>query len=217
MARAVVPFKFILLKRTIIPLIRFYMGEVEGFENLPKEGGFIVASNHGSYMDHLILSTVIVPHYDQKLHFLAKKEHFDSLYQRVWHKYVGAIPLDRESGGEASLDIGVEYLKKGKIMGIYPEGTRTLDGKLQRGKTGVARLALRAKVPVLPVGLIGTFDMLPKGKTIPKLSKAKVKIGKLMSFDKYYGKENDRDVLRRITNEIMKEVGGLVGQDYGFD
>jgi len=69
----------------------------------------------------------------------------------------------------------------------------------------------------LPVGLIGTFDMLPKGKTIPKLSKAKVKIGKLMSFDKYYGKENDRDVLRRITNEIMKEVGGLVGQDYGVD
>ena len=109
------------------------------------------------------------------------------------------------------------YLTQGKIIGIYPEGTRTLDGKLQRGKTGAARLALAAKVPIVPVGLIGTFEILPKGKNIPKLKRAIVNIGKPIYFDKYYGKENDKKTIRLVTTKVMKEIAKLCKKKYGFD
>jgi len=102
-------------------------------------------------------------------------------------------------------------------MGVYPEGTRTLTGKLQRAKTGVARLALAAKVPVLPIGLTNTFKILPKGKWIPRFGRADVNIGKLMYFDEYYGKENNKKTLRLVTTKIMKEIAKLCGQKYEFD
>ncbi len=103
------------------------------------------------------------------------------------------------------------------IIAIYPEGTRTLTGKLQKAKTGVARLALAARVPVVPIGLIGTFEIMPKGQNYPNLKRATVNIGRLMYFDKYYGKENDKKTLRLVTTKIMKEIAKLSGQRYEFD
>ena len=103
-----------------------------------------------------------------------------------------------------------------KIIVIYPEGTRTLTGKLNQGRTGIARLALSAKVPVLPIGVIGTFQILPKGKWIPKLKRAELNIGKFLYFDKYYEKENNKKTLRLVTDIIMKEIAKLSKQKYNY-
>jgi 1-acyl-sn-glycerol-3-phosphate acyltransferase len=202
----------------IIPSIaRLWVRQITGKENIPKEKtGLIIAANHASYMDHFIFGGVMPLATNRMVHFLAKKEHFEGK-QKKWHEFLEAIPVDRQAGGKSGLDEAVKALKKGKIIAIYPEGTRTLTGKLQRGKTGVARLALGAKVPVLPVGLKGTFDILPKGKNVPRFKRASVHIGKLMHFDEYYGKENDKKALRLVTDNVMKEIGRLCGQKYEFD
>ena len=203
-------------KRIIPPTVRkLWVKEVKGLENLPKESPFIIAANHSSYMDHLIMS-LLVEHLDRKIHVLAKKEHFDNIFKNIWHTYIGAIPLDREKGGKRTLKLAVKALKEGKIIGIHPEGTRSLTGKLQKAKTGVARLALEAKVPVVPIGLIGTFEILPKGKYIPKMKKAAMNIGKPMHFEKYYNKRISKKILREVTTDIMKEIARLSRQKYNF-
>ena len=203
-------------KRILFPIIRFWIKEINGLGNIPKDQVFIIAANHSSYMDHLVLGYIIIPRLNNKLHFLAKKEHFDNIFQRIWHTYAGAIPVDRKSGGNKALKIAIKALKQGKIIGIYPEGTRSLTGKLQRAKTGVARLALLSRAPVLPVGLVGTFDILPKGKRIPKLRKATMNIGKPIYFDEYYTLPITKRLLRKITTRIMKEIAKLSKQKYDY-
>ena len=205
-----------ILKLTLFPIIRLWVKQVNGFENLPKKGAFIVAANHTSYMDHLIIGTYIIPHFNSKLHFLAKKEHFENIFQKIWHTYGGAIPIDRQAGGKEALIWAVKALKEGKIIGIYPEGTRSLTGKLQKAKTGVARLALATKVPVVPIGLIGTFEILPKGKYIPKFRRAIMNIGKPIHFTEYFNKKINKRMLREVTTKIMKEVAKLSKQKYNF-
>jgi len=194
-----------------------YIGKVRGLENIPKDRNFILAANHDSYMDHLILATVFVNRLNKRVHFLAKKELFSQWIKKKFHEWADAIPIDRQAGGKKALNIAIQALKKGKIIVIHPEGTRSMDGKLQRAKTGVARLALAARVPVLPVGLVGTFEMLPKWKKIPKFKKAKMNIGKLMYFKEFYGKENDKKSIRMVTNQIMNEIAKLTGEKYKFD
>ncbi len=203
-------------KIVIAPIIKLWIKEVNGIDNVPKNGPFIIAANHESYMDHFIIVCTFILHLNKKIHFLSKKEHFDNIFKKAWHTYAGAIPLDRGAGGKEALKLAVRALKRGKIIAIHPEGTRTLTGKLQRGKTGVARLALAAKVPVVPVGLIGTFEILPKGKYMPKLRKATMNIGKPMYFDKYYNKRITKKMLREITTSIMKEIAKLCKQEYKF-
>ena len=203
-------------KKTIMPLFKLWIKKVNGLENVPRKGQFIIAANHESYMDHLIIASTFISYVDRKIHFLAKKEHFNNIVKKAWHNYAGAIPLDRQAGGKEALKWAVQALKKGKIIAIHPEGTRSLTGNLQKGKTGVVRLALAAKVPVLPVGLIGTFEILPKGKYIPKLRKATMSIGKPIYFDKYYNKRITKKMLREITTSMMKEIAKLCKQEYNF-
>ena len=203
-------------KRIIPPIVNLWVKEINGIKNIPKKGPFIIAANHASYLDHMIIASNFVLRLNKKIHFLSKKEHFDSPFKAAWHRYAGAIPLDREKGGKEALEWAIKALKKGKIAAIHPEGTRTLTGKLQKGKTGIARLALAAKAPVLPIGLIGTFEILPKGKYIPKFKKAVMNIGKLMAFGKYYNKKITKSLLRKITNEIMQEIAKLSNQKYNF-
>lgn len=199
-------------KLTIIPLVKLWVSKVNGIENLPNKGAFIAAANHASYMDHLIIASYIISHLNRKVRFLAKKEHFDNIFKKAWHAYAGAIPLDRERGGKEALKWAIKVLKEGKIIAIHPEGTRSLTGKLQKGKTGVARLALLSKAPVVPIGLIGTFEILPKGKYIPKLKRAVVSIGKPMYFSEYYNKKINKKILREVTDKIMKEIARLSNQ-----
>src|SRR3989344_6866490 len=144
-------------KRIILPIVNFWIKKVNGLENAPKKGPFIIAANHASYMDHLIIVCIFMKHTNQKVHFLSKKEHFDNPLKAAWHTYAGAIPLDREKGGKEALGWAIKSLKHGKIIAIHPEGTRSMTGKLLRAKTGVARLALAAKVPVIPIGFLGTI------------------------------------------------------------
>lgn len=203
-------------KRIIPPIVKFFwVKEVNGLQNLPQKGPFIIAANHVSYMDHFMMA-MLVPYLNRKIHFLAKKEHFEGFFKRAWHTYAGAIPLDRQSGGKETLKLAIKALKEGKIIGIHPEGTRSLTGKLQKAKTGIARLALTAKVPVIPIGLIGTFEILPKGKYLPKLKKATMNIGKPMTFGKYYDKKINKRLLREVTNNVMKEIAKLCRQKYDF-
>ena len=204
-------------KLTIIPAVKLYFKEINGIEYLPKKGAFIAAANHASYIDHLIIGGCIISHFNRKAHFLAKKEHFDSLLKSAWHNYAGAIPLDRQKGGKEALRWGVKALKHGKIIAIHPEGTRSLTGKLQKAKTGVARLALLSKAPVVPIGLIGTFEILPKGKYIPRFKRATMNIGKPMHFPAYYNKKINKRMLREVTTKIMKEIAKLSKQRYDFD
>lgn len=207
-------------KILLLPIFKIWIGDVKGLENLPVGRPFILAPNHASYLEHMLISSIIVPKIDKKLYFIAKKEHFEGVSQKSWHKiwtrYVGYIPIDRKKGGEKALKKAVSYLKKGEVIVVYPEGTRTLTGKIQKGKTGVARLALWSKVPVVPVGIKGTFEILPKGKMIPKLKKATLKFGKPLYFSKYYNKPVTKKLLRAVTDTIMKKIAELSGQEYKF-
>ena len=204
-------------KLTIIPFVKLYIRKINGLENLPKKTAFIAAANHTSYMDHLMIAGIIISHLNRKVHFLAKKEHFDNFLKKAWHDYAGAIPLDRQKGGQETLKWAVRALREGKIIAIHPDGTRSLTGKLQRAKTGVARPAVMSKAPVIPIGLIGTFEILPKGKYIPKFKKAVMNIGNPMHFPEYYNKKINKRMLREVTNRIMKEIAKLSKQKYDFD
>lgn len=202
-------------KLTIIPIIKLWVKKVTGAENLPGEGAAILAANHSSYADHLIIGAYMATKVNRRFHFLAKKEHFQGL-QKLWHIYVGAIPLDRKRGGKHALKAALKLLNEGKLIIIYPEGTRTLTGKLQKAKTGVARLALQSRVPVIPIGLTGTFEILPKGKYIPKLKKATMNISKPMLFTEYHNKKPTKKLLREVTTKIMKEIAKLSKQKYNY-
>jgi len=207
---------FPIAKIIIPPVVKLWIKEVNGLKNIPEKGHFIVAANHSSYIDNLIIGSIIVPYIDKKIYWLAKKEHFETFFQRLWHNYVGAIPLDRQSGGKEVLRFAVTALKHKEIIAIYPEGTRTLTGKIQKAYTGIARLALFSKAPVLPIGLTGTFEILPKGKNIPKLKRATMNIGTPMTFEKYYNKKINKKMLREVTTAIMKEIAKLSKQKYNY-
>lgn len=202
-------------KLTIVPLIKLWVKKATGLENLPKKGAAILAANHSSYADHLIIGAYVATKVNGRFHFLAKKEHFQGL-QKLWHIRLGAIPLDRQKGGKEALRLAVKALNEEKLIIIYPEGTRTLTGRLQKAKTGVARLTLLSKVPVIPIGLIGTFDILPKGKYIPKMQRAVINIGKPMHFPQYYNKNINKKMLDEVTFKIMKEIARLCRQKYNF-
>ncbi|MEK6943204.1 MAG: lysophospholipid acyltransferase family protein [Nanoarchaeota archaeon] len=199
-------------KRILVPIFNMWVKEIRGIENLPKTA-YIIAANHASYMDHPIIVCNVVKHQNRKVHFLSKKEHFDNPLKAMWHTYAGAIPLDREKKGKKALRLAIKTLKDGKIIAIHPEGTRSLTGKLIGAKTGVARLALLSGVPVVPIGLIGTFEILPKGKYIPKMKKATMNIGKPMQFS---NKNINRKNLRDITTKIMEEIAKLSNQKYEY-
>jgi 1-acyl-sn-glycerol-3-phosphate acyltransferase len=190
---------------------------VEGAENLPAEGGAILASNHLSFSDSFFLPLEV----DRRVTFLAKGDYFTGRGLKgkltaAFFRGINQVPVDRSGGraSEAALRKGVEILKSGELLGIYPEGTRSPDGRLYRGKTGIARMALEAGVPVIPVAMINTFDIQPPGQVIPRIMRVGIKIGKPLDFSRYQGMEDDRFVLRSITDEIMYELMQLSGQEY---
>jgi 1-acyl-sn-glycerol-3-phosphate acyltransferase len=190
---------------------------VEGEENIPDEGAAIFASNHLSFSDSIFLPLVV----PRRMTFLAKSDYFTGKGAKgrltaAFFKGVGQLPIDRSGGraGEAALRSGLRVLRRGELLGIYPEGTRSPDGRLYRGRTGVARMALEAGVPVLPVAMIGTDKAQAPGTKIPKLLRIGVRIGKPLDFSRYDGMQDDRFVLRSITDEIMYELMLLSGQEY---
>ncbi|MBS3098291.1 1-acyl-sn-glycerol-3-phosphate acyltransferase [Candidatus Woesearchaeota archaeon] len=195
--------------------------EVKGIENIPLDGRFVVAPNHQSFFDDWIMPSIIVPYLDKELHMYSNRKYFKNPLFRLYLNHHKAIPVevyksrDHKKINKKALQKALYYLKNKEPICIYPEGHRTLDGQLQEGKLGAARLALAAKVPVLPIGIVGTFDLLPKEKVVPKFKRCvTVKIGEPLYFKKYYGKEGNKKVLRLVTTKIMKEVAKLIGREY---
>jgi len=207
------------VKAVLAPILRvLFRPWAEGAEHVPRTGPAILASNHLSFSDHFFAPLPL----PRKVVFLAKSEYFTGrgikgLFSKAFFSGVGQIPVDR-SGGEASeraLATGLRVLANGQLLGIYPEGTRTPDGRLFRGKTGVARLALEARAPVIPCAMIGGFEFQPPGRITPRLRvRPGVRFGKPLDFSRYYGMENDKLVLRAVTDEIIYEIMELSGQEY---
>ncbi len=207
------------LKRVILgPLLRLvYRPWAEGLEHIPAQGAAIVASNHLSFSDSLFMPLVV----PRRVTFLAKSDYFTGSglkgwLTRVFFRGVGQVPIDRAGGkaSEAAIRAGLKVLRRGDLLGIYPEGTRSPDGRLYRGKTGVARMALEAKVPVIPVAMIDTDKMQPPGRLIPKVMRPGVRCGKPLDFSRYDGMEDDRYVLRSVTDEIVYALMELSGREY---
>lgn len=195
------------------PLRAVYRLRSRGAENIPRSGGVILAANHLSFVDSLFMP-LLCP---RDVVLLGKADYFESWRTRWFFEAVGVIPVRREGGsaGEAAILAGVRALKTGKVVGIYPEGTRSPDGRLYRGKTGVARLALEAQVPVVPVSISGTREILPLDAKMPRLGGSPVvEYGKPLTFERYYDRPRDRFVLRSVTDEIMYEIMMMTGQEY---
>lgn len=207
------------LKSVILgPFLRlFFRPWVEGLENLPAEGPVILASNHLSFSDSIFLPLVV----PRRVTFMAKSDYFTGKGVKgrltaIFFRGIGQVPVDRSGGAasQAAIDTAMEILGEGGVLGIYPEGTRSPDGHLYRGKTGVARMALEAGARVVPVAMIDTEKIQPPGKILPKIMRVGVKFGPALDFSRYEGMEGDRFVLRSITDEIMYELMTLSGQEY---
>jgi 1-acyl-sn-glycerol-3-phosphate acyltransferase len=201
------------------PLKLAFRPWVEGLENIPAEGPAILASNHLSFSDSFFLPAVL----DRKVTFIAKAEYFTTpgikgRMTAAFFKGVGQLPVDRSGArgaGEAAVKSGIDVLERGELFGIYPEGTRSPDGRLYRGKPGgLARVALASGAPVIPVAMIDTEKIQPPGKVMPKLMRPGIRIGKPLDFSRYSGMEHDRFVLRAVTDEVMYEIMKLSGQEY---
>jgi len=205
------------LKAVLKPLLLgIYDIKTEGIENVPKKGAAIIAANHLSFLDSFFIPLVVKR---RKVTYLAKADYFKSIKTSWFFKAAGQISCEREGGkkSEQSLQIALEVLKAGKLLGIYPGGTRSPDGRLYRGRTGVARLALAAGVPVIPCGLVGTEAVMPKDAKLPKLRgriEVRLRFGQPLDFSRFAGREHDRFVLRSVTDEIVYEIMQLSGQRY---
>ncbi|MET7650289.1 MULTISPECIES: lysophospholipid acyltransferase family protein [unclassified Streptomyces] len=210
---------YYLLKYVVLgPLLRLlFRPRIEGLEHVPDSGAAIIAGNHLSFSDHFLMPAIL----KRRITFLAKAEYFTGpgLKGRLtaaFFRSAGQIPVDRsgKEAGQAAIREGLGVLSKDELLGIYPEGTRSHDGRLYKGKVGVAVMALRAQVPVVPCAMIGTFEAQPPGKVVPTLHPVAIRFGKPLDFSRYLGMENEKAVLRAITDEIMYAILTLSEQEY---
>ena len=189
---------------------------IEGLDHVPRTGGVLLASNHLSFVDSVVIPSVA----PRDVVFLAKSEYFTGTgvrgaLQRAWFEGLGMIPVDRDDSRAAieSLGTALEVLREGKAFGVYPEGTRSRDGRLYRGRTGVAQLALQSGAPVVPVGLVGTDRIQPVGSSLPRLAKVTVRFGEPVEVAGRYDGVAPGRARREITDEVMRRIAALTGQE----
>ncbi|MET9956699.1 lysophospholipid acyltransferase family protein [Streptomyces sp. NPDC006339] len=200
------------------PLLKLlFRPRVEGLEHVPEEGAAIVAGNHLSFSDHFLMPAVL----SRRITFLAKQEYFTGpgLKGRLtaaFFRSAGQIPVDRsgKEAGRAAIREGLGVLAKGELLGIYPEGTRSHDGRLYKGKVGVAVMALTAGVPVIPCAMVGTFEIQPPGRVVPRIRRVTIRFGAPLDFSRYAGMEGQKEAVRAVTDEIMYRILELSGQEY---
>ncbi|REE99540.1 lysophospholipid acyltransferase family protein [Thermomonospora umbrina] len=213
-------FWFWMLLRIILTPIMYVLWRPRnsGMHHVPRSGPALLVSNHLSFADHFFGPLPL----RRRIFFIGKAEYFSGkgvkgLLSKAFFTGVGVVPVDRTGGraGEAALRTGLRILSEGKLLGIYPEGTRVPDERLYKGKTGVARLALKSRAPVIPMAMINTFELMPSGRPYPRLGvRPGVRFGAPLDFSRYYGMEDDREVLRKVTDEIMQSIRELSGQEY---
>jgi 1-acyl-sn-glycerol-3-phosphate acyltransferase len=208
---------YTLLKAFLSPILMiFFRPKVTGLRNVPTVGPVIIASNHLSFSDSIFMPLVV----PRKVTFLAKSEYFTSpgvkgFLKKITFHALGQVPVDRSGGArsEAAIDTGLRVLAEGDCLGIYPEGTRSPDGRLYRGRTGIARLAIESGAVVVPVAMFNTDKIQPTGQVIPNLRQVAMVFGEPMDFSAAGDSDNPL-VLRRVTDEIMATLQRLSGQEY---
>jgi 1-acyl-sn-glycerol-3-phosphate acyltransferase len=210
---------YFLLKNIFLgPILKvLFRPWVRGSGKIPSDGAAILASNHLSFSDSIFLPLML----RRPVVFLAKSEYFTGkgikgTLTRWFFIGTGQLPIDRSGGkaSEAALNTGLRVLSQNQLLGIYPEGTRSPDGRLFRGRTGIARMVLEAKVPVFPVAMIDTEKVQPVGRRFPRIRRIGVVVGEPLDFSRFAGMEGDRLVLRAVTDEISYELMKLSGQEY---
>ncbi len=208
-----------LLKYIVLgPVLKtIFRPKVEGRNNVPATGAAIIASNHLSFCDSIFMPLMV----RRKLTFVAKQEYFTGkaikgFLIRMFFVGTGTIPVDRSGGraAQAAIGTGLRVLREGRLFGIYPEGTRSPDGRLYRGKTGVARLALESGAPVVPVVMLNSDEIQPPGKVIPKVRRVRIRFGEPLDFTRYAGMAGDRFIERAVTDEVMYALMELSGREY---
>src|SRR5438309_6010998 len=188
------------------PILRlWYRPRVTGLDNVPDRGPAILAPNHESFLDDFLLPLVIRK---RKVVMMAKADYFDKWYTAWFFKAAGCIPVRREGGSASAKALagGIEALAAGELVGIFPEGTRSPDGRLYRGKTGVARMALEGRAPIIPLAIAGTFEAYPYNRKLPRTGRVTITFGAPLDFSRHYDTPTDRFVLRSITDEVMYEI-----------
>ncbi|THA31306.1 1-acyl-sn-glycerol-3-phosphate acyltransferase [Streptomyces sp. A1277] len=211
-------FYYVLKYVVLGPVLRLlFRPVIEGAEHIPDDGAAIVAGNHLSFSDHFLMPAII----KRRITFLAKAEYFTGpgvkgRLTAAFFRSAGQIPVDRsgKEAGQAAIREGLGVLGRGELLGIYPEGTRSHDGRLYKGKVGVAVMAIRAQVPVVPCAMVGTFEIQPPGKVLPRIKQVTIRFGEPLDFSRYAGLENEKAAIRAVTDEIMYAILGLSGQEY---
>jgi len=192
---------------------RLWRFELRGFEQLPETGPAILCANHVSFLD----SAFLIIQAPRNISFVGKSEYLDSWKTRRLFPALGMIPIDREGGEKAqvALDAAEKVLQRGELFGIFPEGTRSRDGMLYKGKTGAARLAVKLDCPIFPVGIVGTREIQPPDAKLPRVGgRVSITIGRPISPARYAQRIDDHLVLREMTDEVMFEIQSMTGQQY---
>jgi 1-acyl-sn-glycerol-3-phosphate acyltransferase len=191
--------------------------KIEGLQHVPSSGPAILASNHLAVADSFFLPLVV----RRRITFLAKAEYFTGTglkgwFSRWFYTVAGQVPIDRtdSDAAQAALETAERLLNQGKLLGMYPEGTRSPDGRLYKGKTGLGRLALQTGVPVIPVAMIGTNVVNPPGRKMWRFGRVTVRFGEPMDFSRFEGLAGNRFIERAVTDEVIYELMGLSGQEY---
>ncbi|MFE7142732.1 lysophospholipid acyltransferase family protein [Streptomyces sp. NPDC057644] len=211
-------FYYVLKYVVLGPVLRLlFRPRIEGLEYIPEDGAAIVAGNHLSFSDHFLMPAII----KRRITFLAKAEYFTGpgikgRLTAAFFRSAGQIPVDRsgKDAGQAAIREGLGVLGKGELLGIYPEGTRSHDGRLYKGKVGVAVMAITAGVPVIPCAMLGTFEIQPPGQKLPKIKQVAIRFGEPLDFSRYAGMEDQKAAIRAVTDEIMYAILELSGQEY---
>ncbi|MEV5677908.1 MULTISPECIES: lysophospholipid acyltransferase family protein [unclassified Streptomyces] len=211
-------FYYVLKYVVLGPVLRLlFRPRIEGLEHIPADGAAIVAGNHLSFSDHFLMPAII----KRRITFLAKAEYFTGpgLKGRLtaaFFRSAGQIPVDRsgKDAGRAAIREGLGVLSKGELLGIYPEGTRSHDGRLYKGKVGVAVMAITAQVPVVPCAMVGTFEIQPPGQVVPRIKRVTIRFGEPLDFSRYAGLADQKAAIRAVTDEIMYAILNLSGQEY---
>ena len=204
----------------IPPIVKLWIRRVEGLEKIPKDKPFIIAANHSSFLDDFTVTPIVITYINKKVHMYCNDRFYKNKFLAAFLNWGSCIPISIQTGdketNKRAFELALAYLKKGEPVGIFPEGGRSVDGKLREAKTGIAKLALTAKVPVLPIGIIGSYKVFPKGARFPKFKRFNIKLGNLIYFDKYLSKENNKKILKEVTTLIMKEIAKLTRQEYRY-
>ncbi|NEC23519.1 1-acyl-sn-glycerol-3-phosphate acyltransferase [Streptomyces parvus] len=211
-------FYYVLKYVVLGPVLRLlFRPRIEGLENIPEDGAAIVAGNHLSFSDHFLMPAIL----KRRITFLAKAEYFTGpgikgRLTAAFFRSAGQIPVDRsgKDAGQAAIREGLGVLSKGELLGIYPEGTRSHDGRLYKGKVGVAVMAITAGVPVIPCAMLGTFEIQPPGQKLPRIKQVAIRFGEPLDFSRYAGMEDQKAAIRAVTDEIMYAILELSGQEY---